>query len=122
MKCLADYREGIKHVINIGKGLGDAYAYWFYRNDLELLEKQFTHNRMDSTLPETGAKGEFHFLKNIRHLDGNLCIYHGITNILRYGDFSFYDLKKHHVAEIAELKTKSLGGNQYQLALTAIST
>ncbi len=122
MKCLADYREGIKHVTNIGKGLGDAFAYFFYRNDLELLEKQFFRERIDSTMPETGAKGELHFLKNIRHLDRQLAIYHGITNILRYGDFSFYDLKKHHIAEIGELKTKKLDGNKCELYLTAIST
>lgn len=122
MRCLSNYKKGIDQVRNIGKGLGDAFVYFFYRNDLQLLEKQFGHQRIDSTIGVVGLSGEKHFIKNIKHIEGNLTIYHGITNILRYGDFSFYDLKKHRIVEIGELKTRNIQGNQYELMLTTIST
>jgi hypothetical protein len=122
MRCLSNYKIGIDQVRNIGKGLGDAFTYYFYRNDLDLLEKQFTHQRIDSTIGGTGLLGELQFLKSIKHLDGNFPLYHGITNTLRYGDFSFYDLKKNKITEIGELKTKKIGEDQYELLLTVVST
>jgi len=122
MACLSDYKQGIDQVRNIGKGIGDAFVYFFYRNDLALLEKQFRHQRIDTTLGKIGLSGERHFVKNFKQVEGKMAIYHGLSNILRYGDFSFYDLQQHRINGIGELKTRHIEGNQFELQLTMITT
>ncbi len=121
MKRYSYFTKGIDHVINMGKALGDAFAFFFYRGNLDLLEKQHFHKRITGFVAGTGGIGELEFVRKQKHLNGYLTIYHGITNILRYGDFSFYDLRAHEIVEIAELKTKKMDdqGN-YELNLTII--
>ena len=122
MKNLTSYSTGSNQVINIGKAIGDAFAFFFYRANLDLLESQYLHKRIQGFVSGIGGEGELAFLQNYKHLDGKLTIYHGTTSILRYGDFSFYDLLEHEITEIAELKTKKLEDNKLELSLTLIGT
>jgi hypothetical protein len=122
MKRLAGYAEGIDSAINIGKAIGDAFAWHFYRSNLDLLINQYGHRRIPGFVFGTGGAGEMAFLTAQKHLDQKLTIYHGTTNILRYGDFSFYDLMTHEISEIGELKTKKVDDKTLELSLTLIAT
>lgn len=122
MKNLSAYSAGMSQTINIGKAIGDAFVFFFYRNNLDLLESQYLHERIEGFVAGTGGDGEMSFLQTHKHLEGKFTIYHGITNILRYGDFSFYDLKTHEITQIAEMKTKKLEGNELELSLTLVGT
>lgn len=50
-----------------------------------------------------------------------MTLYHGITNILRYGDYSFINLKKMRVTEIGELKTKKIDDSTGECTLTVLA-
>jgi hypothetical protein len=120
LKLLASYKKGIDSIVNIGKALGDAYAYFFYRHDLQMLEEHLSHQRIVNSAAGIGEIGEIEFLKRLKHIEGDFTIYHGITNILRYGDYSFIDLKNHKVVRLGELKTKQISENELQFSLTLL--
>ena len=110
MKKNQELTKMIREVINIGKSLGDAFAWLFYyKNSVELLE----HQRHESTglfTSKIGGLGEVEFIKEFQQIEGLYVVYHGITTILRIGDLSLVDLK-HGVVAIGELKSKLDGDN-----------
>ena len=57
-------------------------------------------------------------IKNIKHIEGHFTLFHDITNTLRYGDFSFINLKTLKVEKIGELKTKKVDSQTLDLSLT----
>ena len=121
MRLLSFYKKGIDQVVNMAKALGDAYAYFFYQFDLNLLEEHLSHQRIINSAAGIGERGEMEFLKRLKHIGGRFILYHGITNILRYGDFSFIDIKKHRIVQLGELKTKQLGQNSLEFKITLLS-
>jgi hypothetical protein len=120
MRSLANLKKGIDSVVNIAKALGDAFAYFFYQFDLNLLSEHYSHQRIINNSAGMGERGELEFLKNVKHLDGHFTLFHGITNILRYGDFSFIDLKTMQVSQVGELKTKQTSVDTIDLKLTLV--
>lgn len=120
MRALSTLKKGVENVINIGKSLGDAYAYFFYQFDIELFNEHLSHQKIDNYSAGSGERGELEFIKNVKHIEGNFNLFHGITNILRYGDYSFIDLKTLRVIGIGELKTKYIDSTNLQLSLTFI--
>ena len=118
MRQLSDFKKGIDYVVNISKAIGDAYAYFFYQNDLELLAEHLSHQRIVNHTAGNGERGELEFTKNIKHIEGQFTLFHGITNILRYGDFSFIDLISLRVTQIGELKTKWVAENILETSIT----
>lgn len=104
MKKNAKFSKVIKSAIEIGKDLGDAFAWFFYRNDVEELKKHTDHQSNGLYVHGVGGKGEVEFIKNTQILNGCYVIYHGITNMLRSGDFSLYSGNS-RIAGIGELKT-----------------
>lgn len=118
MKLLSYFKKGIDYVVNISKAIGDAYAYFFYHNDLELLAKHLSHQQIINHASGTGERGELEFVKHVKGIDGHFTLYHGITNILRYGDFSFIDLKTMTVVQIGELKSSLTDPNTLDLKVT----
>jgi len=120
LRLLASYKKGIDSVVNISKALGDAFAYFFYRHNLELFEEHLSHQRVINSAAGIGEIGEVEFLKRIKQFEGNFTLYHGITNILRYGDYSFINLSKLQVIQIGELKTKHISENKLQFNLTLL--
>ncbi|WPV01639.1 hypothetical protein SNE26_07615 [Mucilaginibacter sp. cycad4] len=118
MRQLAGYKEGIDYVVNIAKAIGDAYAYFFYHNDLELLADHLSHQKVVNHTAGNGERGELEFLRNIKHIEGEFTLFHGITNILRYGDFSFIDLRKMKVTQIGELKTRWVAEDRLETNIT----
>lgn len=117
MKTLATYKKGIDNVVNIAKSLGDAYAYFFYQKDLDLFAEHLSHQKIANKNAGIGERGELEFIKNIKHIQGNFTLFHGITNILRYGDYSFINLKTLTVVGIGELKTKHIEPTKLNLNL-----
>lgn len=120
MKILADYKKGIDYVVNIAKSFGDAFAYFFYQKDLDLFAEHLSHQKIVNHNAGIGERGELEFVKNIKHIEGNFILFHGITNVLRYGDYSFIDLKNLRTIGIGELKTKLIDENKLNLNLTLL--
>lgn len=121
MKNLSQYKKGIDNVINISKSIGDAFAYFFYKNEDELYAKHLNHQRINNSNADIGKVGELEFVKNIKHIEGHFTLFHDITNSLRYGDFSFINLKKLRVESIGELKTKRIDAENINLQLTLLN-
>lgn len=105
MKTNAAYQRAISEVIKIGKALGDAFAWFFFCDNREELEKHIQHNSTGLFTNGIGGLGEVEFIKNHQLINGLLVIYHGITNMLKIGDFSLYAYNKGIVGN-GELKTK----------------
>ncbi|MBB5440626.1 hypothetical protein HDC92_004329 [Pedobacter sp. AK017] len=118
MKLLSNFKSGIDNVVSLAKNLGDAYIHFFYRNDIELLNEHLSHQKIINHTASLGELGELEFIRNFKNMGTKMTIFHGITNILRYGDFSFFDLKTRRIVEIGELKTKKIDDQRIEFKLT----
>lgn len=117
MKRLAAYQETITEVINIGKILGDSFAWIFYQSERKYLRKHFAHQRTSQIPTGLGGRGEIAFISEFRTWHGQFTIYHGITSFLRIGDVGFYDPGSKKITGIGELKTESDTGDALGLRL-----
>lgn len=108
MKENAIFSKIVSEVITIGKNLGDAFAWFFYRNNRKELDDHFRHNKTGLYVSGLGGYGELQFIKNTKFIDGLFVLYHGITSMLRIGDFSLCDIRQ-GVLGIGEIKTKQEG-------------
>lgn len=106
MRSIAKYQHAIKTVISIAKALGDSFAWIFYQRERELITRHLERERLDHTPPGIGGRGELEFIKQVKHIDGQLVLFHGITTFLRLGDISLIDLGTRTVTALGELKTK----------------
>jgi hypothetical protein len=105
MRWIANDLRGVRSAIDIGRSLGDAFAWMFYKHDQPLLEQHFKQPLNPHTPPGIGGIGELEFIRQARPA-GFFMLYHGITTFLRIGDVSFYDLETGRVASTAELKSR----------------
>lgn len=121
LKSLGNCKKSLELVTSIGKAIGDSFAYWFYRWDLELLEEHKKHQIIKNFPTGIGGIGEIEFTEKIKHLDNKLVIYHGTTNILRIGDISLFDLETLQIVALGELKTKKIGKNRISIDLILTS-
>ena len=117
LRAIAKHQDTLKRVMSIGRTLGDSFAWPFYRNNRESLEKHFQHEKIPHTPPGIGGRGELEFIKRIKHINGHMVLFHGITTFLRLGDVSLIDLKTLTVTAIGDLKTKRIGDNQLRISL-----
>jgi len=108
----------IKEVIEIGKSLGDAFAWFFYGNNLPELGKHFRHESTGLFVAGIGGRGEIEFIKNNQNLQGLFVVYHSITSMLRVGDFSLY-APGAGIIGIGELKTEQDPSNAHKLTVNA---
>ncbi len=120
VRLLSNFKKGIDIAVNMAKVLGDAYAFFFYQNDRQLYTEHLSHQRIINHTAGLGERGELEFIKKVKHVEKEFTLYHGITNILRYGDFSFIDLKTFRVKQIGELKTNRISEDEIQLNMTII--
>jgi hypothetical protein len=104
MRSLAEDLKGLRKAIDVGRSLGDAFAWVFYKHDQPLLERHFKEPRTPHTPPGIGGRGELEFIRQARPA-GFFTLYHGITTFLRIGDVSFYDLETRRISSLAELKS-----------------
>ncbi len=112
----------LQHLLVIGKSFGDAFVYIFYSLDREYLNQQLQSAPQSSlTLPRgIGGIGEFEFLKKVKTIDNHFIIYHGITDMLRIGDFTLFDLRNGKVVGIGELKSGKFDESTLTMNLTVI--
>lgn len=118
-RVLDDRQQAILRVIAVGRTLGDAFAWFFYQNDPDYLERHRQHPRQEHSPPGIGGFGEHTFIKDFPMINGLMVIYHGITSLLRIGDISLIDLNQLRVVAIGELKTAPVDG-KIVINLTAI--
>jgi len=118
MKLLSTFKKGIDSVVRVSKSFGDAFAHFFYQFDQELLTKHLNHQRIINDNADIGKRGELEFIKNVKQIEGHFTLFHDITNTLRYGDFSFINLKTLKVEKIGELKTQKVDSKTLNLSLT----
>lgn len=104
----AKLRDVVKETISIGKTLGDAFAWFFYTNNRPELDMHFEHPSTGLFVAGVGGRGEIEFIKHNQILDGLFVVYHGITDMLRIGDFSLY-LNHGGIVGVGELKSQSEG-------------
>lgn len=105
MKKWKKQKLEIKETISIGKSIGDSFAYIFYRDSIEELEKHYKHPDNGLFVSGIGGRGEIEFIKANSTIDGYLVVYHAITNMLRIGDFSVCSLDG-KVMGIGEIKSE----------------
>ena len=117
LKTITIYQHALTEVISVGKALGDAFAWAFYRNNRSYLDKHYMHEKITHTPPGIGGQGELEFIRNVRDIKGQFVLYHGITTFLRVGDISLIDLKTMTVTAIGDLKTKSSAPNVLDITL-----
>lgn len=101
------FMDTVKKTIEIGKRLGDAFVWFFYQGNLSELEKHFKHKPTGLFVIGVGGRGEIEFIKNTPIFNGCLVLYHGITSMLRVGDFSLYRFGM-GIVGIGELKSQEV--------------
>lgn len=94
----------VRATIELGKNLGDAYIWFFFRDNRTELNMHMQHQATGLYVGGVGGLGELEFIKKTCSIDGLYVLYHGITSVLRIGDFSLYDGKA-GIVGVGELKT-----------------
>ena len=108
IKDNATNQKAVRETICIGKSLGDAFVWIFYSHNRPELDQHFAHKSTGLFVSGIGGRGEIEFIKNNQNLDGLFVIYHGITDILRIGDFSLYEFGR-GIVGVGELKSQREG-------------
>jgi len=109
IKSLHRYKEILKETIDIGKSLGDSFAWTFYAQSSDELVKHLNHPETGLFPAGIGGRGEIEFIKQNQTLFGCFVIYHGITSMLRIGDFSLYAPSDRKIIATGELKSEIQG-------------
>lgn len=60
----ASFSKVVSQTIEIGKNLGDAYVWFFFRDNRSELDKHFQHNTTGLYVGGIGGLGELEFIKN----------------------------------------------------------
>jgi len=107
MALLGRQQKALNRAIDLGRALGDGFAWPFYRTEQKHLREHLALQRPMHMPPGIGGAGELHFIKNVQKLEDKFILYHGITSMLRLGDVSLIDLKDNKLAGIGELKSSS---------------
>ncbi len=116
MNSLKKYKEAINDTIDVGKEIGDNFVWVFFRNNFEELDKHLDHKPTGIFPAGIGGLGEIAFIKGNPSLFECYVIYHGITTMLRIGDFSLYS-PEHGIIAVGELKTEK---QNQDLAIKAV--
>lgn len=121
MAQLSAYSKRLRDGLMLVRAVGDGFVWFFYERDPQLIDEHLKLQPQLLLPPDLGAAGERIFLENLRSVDGKFVLYHGITSLLRLGDFSLVDLTSLRVACLAELKTTRIDSKRINLSLSIIS-
>lgn len=102
---LDSHQQMLCRLLGVGYSLGDAFAWFFYQFDRELLGQHAAHERQKHPAIGFGGQAELASLAALIRAGGYVPVYHGITTILRLGDISLVDMKRWRVVAIGEVKT-----------------
>ncbi len=121
MEQLDGYAKAVREALAIGRALGDAFAWFFYERDRDLIAQHFKHQRQPFLPPGDGGLGERLTLERLQGLGQKLLLMHGLTTFLRMGDVSFVDLGSARVVSVGELKTQRVGEQELRVTLALIA-
>lgn len=105
--------------IGIGRNVGDAFLWFFYRNDPELLRRHRQQPSPSLPPPGDGGEGELALIDAVRFLEKRFILFHGITTMFRLGDASLLDLDAQRIVGIGELKTTRIDAKRLNLHFVA---
>ena len=114
------YRHALDQAIDLGKILGDAFAWIFYQNERKLLKKHYQREPILHFATGTGGQGEITFIEKAPKFGNYLVLYHGTTTFLRLGDISLIDLEQVKVVAIGELKSHKLSESEIGVTVNLI--
>lgn len=117
MNFLSKQQKLLNEAICIGRGIGDAFVWFFYQRDRHYLAEHLAQPAQLHAPPGIGGMGELEFVKHVHMVRGYFVLYHGATNMLRLGDFTLIDLKSFRVAGIGELKSHSSEVGKLEMTL-----
>ncbi|HZF42698.1 MAG TPA: hypothetical protein VEZ48_04760 [Sphingomonadaceae bacterium] len=121
MAHLSAYSKKLRDGLILARAVGDGFVWFFYERDPQLIDEHLKLQPQLLLPPDLGAAGERILLESLRGVDGKFMLYHGITSLLRIGDFSFIDMTSLRVTCLAELKTSRIDPQRINLSLSIIS-
>jgi len=121
MREFDGFRASIESALVVGRSLGDAFAWFFYRKSQTRITPHLRHRPITHIPTGVGGQAELAFLSRIRDA-GYVVIYHGITSFLRIGDLSFLDLRSGEVVALGELKARKVKSGEMEVTLHMIGT
>lgn len=104
MRFLSSQQEILSRAIRIGKSIGDGFAWFFYQNNRQFLLEHLKEAEQLLIPAGVGGFAELEMVRKVRVVHGHFVLYHGITSILRLGDFTLVRLKDCSVVTVGELK------------------
>lgn len=110
----AENTKLIRECISIGFSLGDAFAWLFFYKNRDELDYHLSHPSTGLFPSNIGGKGEIEFLKHNTTIDGLYVVYHGITDMLRIGDYSLFE-STHGIVGNGEIKTRKINNNELEI-------
>jgi hypothetical protein len=118
--------NGFKHILrqsmDIGRMLGDSFAWVFYKGNRDLLRKHHAQEANPHSPIGIGGRGEVEFVQRIPKFGRYLVLAHSITTFLRLGDLSLIDPDGLTVVAIGELKTKAESDTNLKIKLILIGS
>jgi hypothetical protein len=118
-RTLAGRQAALVRAMRVGRTLGDAFIWFFYRDDQPLLKQHLAHPAPPPPPTGVGADGELALVDRVRKFNDKYILFHGISSMFRLGDASLFDFKKRRIVGIGELKTARISGNQLELQFVA---
>jgi hypothetical protein len=116
---LEQRRRIVVNAIAAGRSLGDAFLWFFYRAEPELMRQHRAQPAPSLPPPFDGGEGELALVGGVRFLANNFILFHGITTLFRLGDASLVDLATQRIVGIGELKTTRVDSRQLDLRFVA---
>lgn len=117
IRALSHYREAVEKCVAVLRTVGDDFAWFWYQNDRELLINHLRHAPTNNYLTRIGGGGEVSLICGTQMIGGRLLLYHGITSILRVGDFSLFDFDTLRIHSLIETKTMGVSNGMANLKL-----
>jgi hypothetical protein len=121
MREFDGFRVALKSALEVGRSIGDAFAWFFYRKSQHRIAQHLQHPVIPHTPPGIGGQAELAFLNHLRYA-GCIVIYHGITSFLRIGDVSFLDIRSGEVIGLGELKARKVTPGEAAVTLYMMGT
>lgn len=122
LRFIGRAQNTLEYAIGVGKTLGDAFAWFWYRDAPRLLEQHANQPRQVHLPSGIGGIGELEFIRIAKAIGPHLVIYHGTTTILRLGDVSFVNLQDMTISGLGELKTWAVDASKLQLRMTIVGS
>lgn len=105
LRRLAAQRDAIRELQAAARGLGDAFAWFFYQFDEQLLSEHAQRPLVGRMSAGSGGQAEALLAQQFQMFQGCLVIHHSLTTRLRLGDLSLWDPQIARIVAIAEAKT-----------------